>query len=350
MARIAYFRLTAIVALVGGSAACLGDPSPEPPRPLKEQATLVGHEDVPQWLVFSPDSKTLASAGRNDETVRLWSMRTFKDTFTFKAPMSKEDLGRGTFVHAVAFSPNGKTVAMNSAERTIQLWDTSTGKLLDTLKCRSPAGIVLFSPDGKTLATDVDDQRFWNLDTKTSRATSLKLSSILVTMVYDPKGKLLLAIRDSPDILAFCIWDVEKGKKLLTCKKHTKMIDCLAFSRDAKFVVTGSEDHTVRIWDAATGKNTATFEKHPGRVICVAFSPDGKVLASGYRDPDVNWRSPGFVRLTEVATGKVLSTLKGHEHSIQCLAFSPDGKWLASGANDRKIKVWSLPSTWEGVK
>ncbi len=348
MHRIPYFQLAALLA-IAGAAVCLGDPSPEPPRPLKERATLVGHEADPYALVFSPDSKTLASAGCGDGTVRLWSMRTFKITYVLNTNTTNQHPGIGDQVRAVAFSPDGKTVAMNSTERTIQLWNSSTGEKRATLNGLALA--LLFSPDGKTLATGCDETQFWDLTKKTSRASNLNINAVwLAAMVYEPKGRLFLAIRDSPDILAFSIWDVAKGKKLFTCKKHTKAIECLAFSRDAKFVATASEDHTVRIWDAATGKNTATFEEHPGRVTCVAFSPDGKVLASAFRDPDVNWRSPGDICLYEISTGKVLATLKGHEHSIDCVAFSPDGKWLASGANDRKIKVWSLPSTWENLK
>ena len=57
-------------------------------------------------------------------------------------------------VEDVAFSPDGKTLAMASREGTVQLWDVATGKLLETLKGHSSAvRAVVFSPDGRTLAS-----------------------------------------------------------------------------------------------------------------------------------------------------------------------------------------------------
>ncbi len=351
MHRSPIFRLALLVALASGTAACFGDPSPEPPRPLKERATLVGHEADPFALVFSPDSKTLASAGCGDGTARLWSMRTFKCSFVLNTNTTNQHPGIGDQVRAVAFSPDGKTVAVNATDRSIQFWSTASGKKLDTLTGRTFVSVVLFSPDGKRLATSSNEKRYWNLTTKTWHNTTLEITHPHPpAMAYDAKGRLFIASMEFPDVRTFSVWDVEKGKKLFTSKGHTKNLWCYAFSGDGKLVASAAEDHTVRIWDAATGKNMATFKDHPGRVTCVAFSPDGKVLASAFRDPDVNWRSPGDIRLYEVSTGKVLATIKGHEHQIDCLAFSPDGKWLASGGSDRKIKVWSLPSTWEGVK
>ena len=72
-------------------------------------------------------------------------------------------------VEDVAFSPDGKTLAMASREGTVHLWDVATGKLLETLKGHSSAvDAVVFSPDGRTLASGGSDQtvRLWNVETR----------------------------------------------------------------------------------------------------------------------------------------------------------------------------------------
>src|SRR5207248_759493 len=78
-----------------------------------------------------------------------------------KRTLSKS--GRG-MVEDVAFSPDGKTLALASYEGTVQLWDVAGGKLLETLKGHSSAvGALAFSPDGRTLASGGVDHtvRLW---------------------------------------------------------------------------------------------------------------------------------------------------------------------------------------------
>jgi WD40 repeat protein len=72
----------------------------------------------------------------------------------------------------------------------------------------------------------------------------------------------------------------------------------VAFSPDGKWVVSGSDDETVRLWDAATGAPLQTLEGHTDWIISVAFSPDGKRVVSGSDDKTV--------RLWDAATGAPL--------------------------------------------
>ena len=77
-------------------------------------------------------------------------------------------LDTGT-VEDVAFSPDGKTLALASREGSVQLWDVATGKILQTLKGHSSAvQAVVFSPDGRTLASGSSDEtvRLWNVETR----------------------------------------------------------------------------------------------------------------------------------------------------------------------------------------
>jgi WD40 repeat protein len=76
-----------------------------------------------------------------------------------------------------------------------------------------------------------------------------------------------------------------------------------------------------------------TFAGHAGHVNCVTFSPDGKFLISGGDDK--------VVRVWDATTGKERRVLK-HEDTVYAVAFGPDGKRLASASWDKTVKVWQL--------
>src|SRR5437868_4043951 len=135
-----------------------GDPLP--PGALTRLSTVrLRHDHIVQALAFSPDGKTLASGGF-DYTVRLWNLSSRQEIRRLGQIHARSGAYNGArLVHAVAYSPDGKKLAAALDDNSVHVWEAETGKELFKLTAhQGPAHCVLFSPDGKLFATGSADQ------------------------------------------------------------------------------------------------------------------------------------------------------------------------------------------------
>ena len=248
-------------------------------------------------------------------------------------------------VLAVAFSPDGRTLASGSWDRTIRLWDAETGQPLQTLEEHTD-GVrsVVFSPDGRTLASGGYDNilRLWDAETGQHKPALEGHTDYIRSVVFSPDGRTLAS--GSYD-RTLRVWDAETGELLRTLEGHTNGVLSVAFSPDGSTLASGSYDRTLRVWDAETGELLRTLEGPMDDVNSVAFSPDGHTLVSGGYVNTIRFYDD-TLRLWDAKTGQHLQTLRGHRHAVASVAFSPDGSMLASGSYDKTIQVWELtPAT-----
>jgi WD40 repeat protein len=207
-------------------------------------------------LAFSPDGKTLASAS-SLSSVCLWQVSSGKELIRL--------LGHHGVVRAVAFSPNGKVLASAGVDRTIHLWSTATGKRIGLLKGHA-AGVVslAFNRDGKILASAAEDQtvRVWNVSSGKEMRQFKRL----------PQGALPVAFSRDVKLLA---WG--KYATLVFAGRGGGGFGGAAFQGQA---ATGYA-LTIGLWDVATGQELPARlpASYGSGVSSFALSPDSRSLA-----------------------------------------------------------------------
>jgi WD40 repeat protein len=128
----------------------------------------------------------------------------------------------------------------------------------------------------------------------------------------------------------------EYGGEWRTLSGHMGTVRSVAYSPDGKFILSGSDDKTLKLWNAARGREVQMFTGNRGAVTGVAFGPDGKVAVSGSAD--------GTLRLWDVTTGLQVRATDSLGWKVTGVAFSPDGRFVASAADDNQVTLWALPA------
>jgi WD40 repeat protein len=270
--------------------------------------------------------------------------------------------GHKSLIRDVTFTKDGRYLVSAGDDKVVRVWDLKTGKTVRTLR-----GQIGTGPEGKIYAMALSPDERWLavggfMGTFTGNKSKEDEEAHKIRLYNFPTGKLVTLLKRHTNVvnsLAFSpnsrylvsgsadnnaiIWDINKQQPLHTLKGHTKEIYAVAFTPDSKRVVTGSFDHNLRLWRVSNGELIAKLQGHTDKVQSVAINKDS-TIASGSWDYSI--------RLWDGKTGQYIKTLANQGTKVGSLSFSPDGSYLVSGTSGSGKKhchVWSYPSGKEIV-
>jgi WD domain, G-beta repeat len=239
--------LSAYQASPGSDAAGAAAAALEEPMLAGLEAILRGSSTGNRAIAFSPDGRTLASADF-DGTLRLWDLKARKQLGELS-----EETGE---VWSLDFSPDGLELAVAGEDGSVRIWDVRGRKQLVSIVLSRGSNIrsVAFSPNGRLLAAASDLGNIWLLDAHDhSRVAELgggRLGEIAAIAFSRDGCTLASAGYDG----AVVLWDVRKRARLATLPRQSDWVLCLTFSRDGQYLATGGADGAVRIWELRTHK------------------------------------------------------------------------------------------------
>ena len=285
-------------------------------------------------LAYAPDSRMLATAFT---TVRLWNAETGAEIG--QLPINPLDP-----VETLAFSSEGKTLALGLHSGQIDLWDVKEKKTVDSFKYVGSLHALAWSPDGKKLAAAGgakiliwDPQANALVKSFDVKEGPPPIVPTVRALAFGPDSKTLAAAGFDAVIRIYNLnaKNPTSVKEQRVCEGHLSSVYAIAFSPDGRSLVSGSFDKTVRLWEAFSGKQIALFKGHIGEVAGVAFVNDGRSVFSAAADSVAyHWDVPGLANngklpaLTlppqelEDAWTTLLSeeTSRGHETMWKCIA------------------------------
>ena len=293
-------------------------------------STLKGNMGV-SALEFSPDGTRLASSGRtriastsrnsdNTDTLQLWDAESGERLWEAESKRSTKPTYFPRIVNVLAFSPDGKMLASGGTDKTIQVWESTTGKPITTLTGHTN-GItaITFSPDNRTIVSGSADGtvRFWNIKTRSSLPIRITGHTMRIKTAAFFKDNATIATVASDGLIS--LWDIKTSQKTDT-----------RISRKTEYFPNTHQDRAYQHW-----LSTAAFSPDGTKIISAGVK--GHRLFSGYAN--TAYTSDSLVRLSDVRTGQELQTI-ATPGGASSVSFSPDRKTVALGVQD-KILVWN---------
>jgi WD40 repeat protein/DNA-binding SARP family transcriptional activator len=306
------------------------------------------------WFAISPDGGTLAITQITRHDGSAGSVRLV-DTSTLEpiAVIPYNDYGERA-PEGLAFSPDGKALAVTSLDGYIQLWDARTGRPQSS-PFQAPGSDLIdfwtmpaFSPDGSVLATGGANWSksagvvyLWDAATGRLVGQLPEQNGIVYAVNFSPDGRLLVVSAGIHEGGEALVWNLDENRLERVISADDSGSWWADISNDGTTLVTGGRSSGERFWDLSTGESLGPELTSPP-VNTVDLSPDGRTLVAAGKGEVIMW---------DVATATTLggSWLTGPGRKDQlAAAFTPNSRRVFIVSATGEAWVWDVdPTSWE---
>ena len=284
----------------------------------------VAHSSWTRAITFVPGQAALVTGG-DDNLLKLWRLPD-KQQQSLDQPALVWQKRAHDWIHAVAVSPDGQTIA-SGGKNEITLYRISSGEPIccfsETLQQTKASPVtqqnrvraLAFSPDGRWLASGRDDGTIRIWATETVLAEDSQTKAVLPKAIVQGRS--------------------EAANRSLKLSAHSDIVHTVCFSPDSKQLVSGSADSTLRVWDVESGCLQKTFERSGDRIRSVAISPDGLIVSSG---------DDCQIRLWDINTLRHIKNVPTGQSRIWSVAFQQQDKklLLSAGGDKQTLMLWQV--------
>ena len=243
--------------------------------------------------------------------------------------------GHREAVTAAAITEDETKALSSSYDKTLRLWDLSSGKCLEVLeeerKGQRAADSIIMTSDGKWAAVNEDKLNIWNPEEGKVIDSIGYVNITALAMSGNEKFVLAGAYNKQTYLI-----QREPLKEMKRFFRHGDRVTSVCSNYDGTVLLSGSADKTIKLWDPSEGKCLKTFEGHIHEIYSLAVTKKGDVFLSGAGEKTI--------KIWHIESGKCLKTLEGHTSPPKHIAFNNDEGFALSSAYDGTLKIWEISS------
>jgi WD40 repeat protein len=302
----------------------------------KERLLPQLHSDMLIDIAFALSDRVIISIS-NDNRIICWSVAPTERWIPRGKVMQGEK--HSARMTKLAVSPDGKSVATFSVDRSIRLWSAERIESAGVPMIGNSGALSgAFSVDGAKIVAGYENGEVivWDVATQTPIHRLPSDEKRVHNVTLSPDGKIIASGN-----ARLCLWDIDTGTLLCPpLAGYTSSVGRLAFNRQGNRLVSGSIDHIVRVWDirrngAEVNVSGYALNGHTRYINDIFVSPDGRWVTSASDD--------GTIRVwdTDLRDASDINEPLDFTHDeVRHLAFSRDGRRLASAGTEGTLQLW----------